>query len=686
MKLLRLLLPLLLIPLNNIRADAEPTITGLFDFSLMSNVKVIVSGDAKFLEEVGKYLINKGAVSSETNIVNGPLTISDITVYLSPGGISLAGDGTLFGRPITLALESIFDTAGQKISKDKIIEFLKGINITFTLKAIFKEPISIELLGKKFALENVYISVSKDKSFKLSSTVTLFGQSMALGFKVKNDKSIDLEGEIKKPLLLKNLFPFIGPMGDFYFENISCIMINAYNPNRKPFEPAGPTAVTIKTSFKAPQTAHPFSNVSGLSQIGLKNFDFIFEQKKDTTQLQLQGEVTIFNQTLNGTLRFIQKGKPLQNESAKYNTVLEVNASAYAHISQLISGFKGTIFDDITLRDLKIIASSNDFEEEREVDKQKKKFKYKAGVSLVAKSELSGALSPLAKLGNQPQSVEVILSGHIASDPLKSSFKIELPFMIPIKGKDLSLGNIAVEIGGLPIPTLSILTTLEFKVPRQNEPLKFTARISVNPTDALIAGSLIGVWHNACGLNGFDLSNVALQLGVNYAALASGLPISNFGLAATLGLGRRNLSLATNISIAHPEDFVLTGSLDKLSVQDFAELINQVTHAHLDTNNIPDIAFEKLRFYMAPKDTKIGEFEFKQGFGGAAGISVIRFKAFVDFSYMKDEGIVFEGYASKFYLGELLVTGAGPDRIYGTADDGPYAKLELTKSAQRLFL
>ncbi|MGC2310574.1 MAG: hypothetical protein WA432_03075, partial [Candidatus Babeliaceae bacterium] len=550
---------------------------------------------------------------------------------------------------------------------------------TIKLAIKFKKPLSIDII-KNVSLERMSITIDRSKPLKITTTLSLFNQSVNFIFKIGTDKKISLSAVTNNPILLKEIVPQLpGPLSNLALEHVA-IEVNNIGTEIAQKKILAPEEIRISTTIAKTETIHPFeeSTIPEVAKITFKNFNFVFDKTPETMEIALTGVVGIFNHELNGTIRILrakqEQEEDVSKKTTKLGVILEVNASAYAHIGQLISSFNNTIFDQITLKNLRIIAVPQDIGS------------YEKGITIESTTQLSGALSPLAKLGNQPESVEVILSGHIAANLLKSSFKIELPFMIPIKGKDLSLGNMTVEIGGVPIPTLSVLTTLEFKVPRQNEPLKFIARISVNPTDALIAGSLIGIWHNACGLNGFDLSNVALQLGVNYAALASGLPISNFGLAATLGLGRRKLSLATNISIAHPEDFVLTGSLDKLSVQDFADLINQITKAHLDTHNIPDIAFEKLRFYMAPKDTKIGEFEFKQGFGGAAGISVIRFKAFVDFSYMNDEGIVFEGWASKFYLGELLVTGAGPDRIYGTADDGPYAKLELTKSAQRLFL
>lgn len=54
--------------------------------------------------------------------------------------------------------------------------------------------------------------------------------------------------------------------------------------------------------------------------------------------------------------------------------------------------------------------------------------------------------------------------------------------------------------------------------------------------------------------------------------------------------------------------------------------------------------------------------------------------------YIGEKGIIGKGYVKEIKLGPLLVTGAGPDKKQGTADDGVYVGIEFGKEKQEIML
>ena len=138
--------------------------------------------------------------------------------------------------------------------------------------------------------------------------------------------------------------------------------------------------------------------------------------------------------------------------------------------------------------------------------------------------------------------------------PLKDLASGKLPtlrIMLPMpstwyvfKTSSLSMRfkSIGVEIGGSPTPSLSLIGNILFETGNGASPIPLEVRGTVSTTAISIALSLgldevTGLpykWTNAFGISGLTLSDVAIQLGINFATTP--IPLPTLGLAATAEL------------------------------------------------------------------------------------------------------------------------------------------------------
>lgn len=410
-----------------------------------------------------------------------------------------------------------------------------------------------------------------------------------------------------------------------------------------------------------------------VKDIELRNPGFKFAKHGDTLEAVMTGEVTLFGVPLQSELlvRRSPQGQPV--------TLLVAAAPAHWKLSQGIPAMRGTLFDDIELLELQFIVCSNDFvDTERQVT-------YRAGFNFVSKTRLTGPLVPVGQFtGTSPESL-ITLGGYLAPNPLDSVFKASIPNGVVIKKDNVALGKLELEIAGNPMPSFALLTTLLVKPSAEDEQLQLTSRITFRPPDAALAGTMQGLWHKPLGINGLDLSDLAAEITFNLVAFAAtGLP-SNIGLAATLGLGSRHVSMAVKLPIVGSSDLVLAGALDELTIADLADVAARMVGQRVPIEKIPSVGMKDLKIYIVPKSTTIGELSFDRGLTLRTAFFLPGFKAFGGLN-VSAMGILGEAFCTDINWGPLKVTRSSHDTRPADAEVGPVMRLAVTLEKQEILL
>jgi hypothetical protein len=230
----------------------------------------------------------------------------------------------------------------------------------------------------------------------------------------------------------------------------------------------------------------------------------------------------------------------------------------------------------------------------------------------------------------------------------------------------------------------------------KDEWLTFVGRITVGMKEAMLAATLQGMWRNPFGIKPakpIDIGNAALQLNINYKFVATtGIPVSGLGMKLELHIGSVIVDAAVKADFANPQNSMIAAEVSKLELQDLIDFASLFTGAPIQVGNLPVIRFEDIKIYIVPVEQSIGEFTFKQGVRFAGKLFVSPgvgqpnvFAAGVDIA-VYEKGTKGMGYCQAFDLGPIRVTGAGPDRVYGTADDGPMIDFEFFKDYTKFYL
>lgn len=348
-------------------------------------------------------------------------------------------------------------------------------------------------------------------------------------------------------------------------------------------------------------------------------------------------------------------------------------------ISDIIKELHGTIFDDIELYDARVVITTGDeYDELREVT-------YKQGFNVYGKAFLDGPLKPVGELTGLDERASVMLFAAVPLDPRQAVFKVDIPTGLVIKQDVAAFKNLSLEIGGLPLPGIAMVGAVTIKPSPKDDPLTLFGRMKVGIEDALFAATLKGMWRNPFGLNGLSIGNLAGQIGIDYALLASsGLP-ENIGLAGSLQLGKATMDLAGKVAVKNSEETMLVGALAHLELADLVATLGQMVNKPIPTDNLPLVALDDLSVYVVPKSTNIGEIQYKEGIGAGCAFRLPNFTARGKF-HMNSTSISADGYCSRLKFGPILISGAGPDKTYGTLDDGPTLQVDISLLKQRIYL
>ncbi len=316
----------------------------------------------------------------------------------------------------------------------------------------------------------------------------------------------------------------------------------------------------------------------------------------------------------------------------------------------------------------------------------------KPGFTLVAGVKVGGEIEKLLRAIGKDMT-EIIVQGTINPQISGSFLSITLP------GK-ISLGKVGETTGlvltlaiteatpGVPTLDIAIKTGLSIKIPTQTAPLLFFGEIRAKtaPPKLYITGWMQGFYENAFGLNGLRIGQFGVRADMDLAAAtASGglLALSGFCLQGAIGFGEKTLSVLGCIDFSTSPDLMLVSSLEGgLYLSDIvafaADIIKRVTKKDISgiAKDLPHIGFKTFKVYIVPKDTFFGDKIYKKGIEVEVVADIL--KTDVGLAVRVDEeGINALGYIQAFKIGPLSITGAGPDRKAGTADDGAVVQIQV---------
>lgn len=429
----------------------------------------------------------------------------------------------------------------------------------------------------------------------------------------------------------------------------------------------------IETELLSKEPIKPFAktNIPDLKDIALKNPKISVGGSKDEVEIAIGGQVVLFGQTLHATLHLATVIDP------GLEGYLEIDLAEEFRLSQIIPELANTEIDKMVFKDLNLILTAADFYD------TERKVQYKRGINLYGFALEEGPLEPIAKLTQMPKDTEIVIFGTIGS-PKDTQFKLKIPVSRNLKTDRAMLKSLGAEILASP-PTLSLFGTIAIKPTEKDDWLDFSVVLGAGAEDIIAEGSLQGEWKNPFGVNNFSLKDVALALKFNYELLVStGLP-DTIGMTGSFEIGKYKVGMAAKGSFSEPEEFVFAGDLNQLSLNDFVDLASKIIKQKIPTDKIPTFEIKDVHFYFVPKNTKIGVFFFDEGLNLEGTLYIPNFTTHGRLT-VRSGGIVGEGYVSKVDLGPLHMTGAGPDRVYGTADDGPTMRLALSLQEQELYI
>lgn len=322
----------------------------------------------------------------------------------------------------------------------------------------------------------------------------------------------------------------------------------------------------------------------------------------------------------------------------------------------------------------------------------------KKGLTFVSNLNLTGPVAQfdqVLKTWNSyltAQGGTIFLKGVISPDIVNSSFFFEIPLKIGVNFNDLyargkiktpptifssiMTGEWVVSITPKDLST-SVTAGIEIGLVTQKEPLRLNAIVKyIPPAGWVFAGETLGMWDPAFGQPWLALGNTALEVGIDpvvtaaAAAVGIPLPINNFGAQGTLALGqgakRVQISLAGKVSISTPKPgeplpiptFVLYGSVNKIDLAAFVQLLSKMSGKFIQPNALPVIEFDNLSLKVAPTGGSIGSTIYPAGIVASGGMQIGSFKGGLDFAINNtNKTIAGSGYMSSINTPIFSITG-----------------------------
>jgi len=459
---------------------------------------------------------------------------------------------------------------------------------------------------------------------------------------------------------------------------------------------AGKFIVSLKTT-----DIYPFASLAGgeelkeVRKIRLYNIVAQFESFDKNQSIRFMGEGELFGIKVAAELFFGSKSDKIGGKSTTC-TLVSLSIGAGNKISKLIPQLKGTLFDDFIVKDLSVIASSEAYQDPT------RNVAFVQGINFYGRVGLPQTENTdLGRVRKLVGASDMIFFGGIGlPNPKSSHMLVRIPkAAIPLSAADavnFKFNYFELEIMGTPEPAVSLAVALDMRPSSKDEWLTFVGRITIGIREAELSATLKDLWRNPFGIKPakpIDIGKAALQLTINYMFLAStGIPLSGLGIKLELHVGSLIVDAAVKVDVANPQNSMISAELNKLELQDLIDFASLFTGAPIQVGNLPIIRFEDITLYIVPHGSSIGEFTFQQGVKFAGKLLVASgegqpalFTADIDIA-VYEKGAKGFGYCKEFNLGPIKVTGAGPDNIDGTADDGPIIDFEFFKNHNRFYL
>ena len=286
------------------------------------------------------------------------------------------------------------------------------------------------------------------------------------------------------------------------------------------------------------------------------------------------------------------------------------------------------------------------------------------------------------------------LAVHAAIDTSTTPRKIILEAAVQrevtlLDGKDLKLrftrSDVGLEISGLPPePTVSVGNDLVLSLGYGGEDtdLVFTGGMKVQPesisgfftlngtgraTDGGLTGENqnTGEWKHPFGIPGIIIRQMSLQLGGTYAAPW----IDNVGVHGNMKIGDVDGSMSVLVDANDPDQFVLAGSSDVLTMVQIMSAMSPPTFAAYQAlpasvtkviNKVVDVKLEDVKVNIVPSATSIGGVHFRdEGITVSGKLTAWGWSASAFINVDTRDGITVRGDMDPINLYEVFkITGA----------------------------
>ncbi|MCA8952138.1 MAG: hypothetical protein KDE27_21695 [Planctomycetes bacterium] len=203
-----------------------------------------------------------------------------------------------------------------------------------------------------------------------------------------------------------------------------------------------------------------------------------------------------------------------------------------------------------------------------------------------------------------------------------------------------------------------------------DDELEFVGGLEIQPTAAAMQATMLGRWTDAFGARGFDLENVALDLGILFSAP----PVPRVGIAATMALGAVRGTAAIRFDSANPGRSMLAVAFDRLFLID---VVNGMCPGAANALRaearqlVAGIGMTDVDVYVAPLPTRIGAIRFEQGLHLRGRLQLPGFEAACAFEVDPAKGLKGAGAMPAVDIGGMF-------RVTGSrGDDDPELEIDM---------
>lgn len=353
------------------------------------------------------------------------------------------------------------------------------------------------------------------------------------------------------------------------------------------------------------------------------------------------------------------------------------------------------------------------------------------GINVYAKTDINGVkeLDNVRKLlfSHDKKLPAVTLFAALAlPDPSASHFKLEIPSLVQMPsplGDVFSLDSLVIDISG-PLLKVGAGGRIGFRpiqilpngqISFQKEWIYALGLFSLGVDQALFEGSAVGTWKSFFGLEGLSVSDLGFKVAFPY----ENFPIpSMFAATGITQIAQKKFKGVINFAPNRPYEMALSASLKneckeqdrslcsdqdiRFCTDDLVEMASVFSQGKFGgpkmfsaiTDGLPRFCIYDSELTIVPTKFKIGDLTFTRGVrieGGVALYPPVKdqnekplFKGRGMFG-VDESGFAAQGYLASITIGDLLLTGKGPDNTYGTQDDGPYFTLKCNQAEQNMY-